>query len=348
MNNIQEHIISKDASVRQALEMLNKLPKTLTLFALNEKNQLVGTLTDGDIRRGFINNKTLDDPVNSFLTSNFHYLDHNQIDVKKIKEIKAKGIKLLPVLNEQKEIIKIYDLQKVKSILPLCAVIMAGGKGERLAPITNTIPKPMILLGNRPIIEHNIDRLISFGIEKIYISVNYLKDQIIDYFGDGSKKGIEIEYIHEDKPLGTAGALSLISNFTQDILLLNSDLFTNIDYEDLYLTYIEQKANLAIASTPYTVNIPYAILRENENVIQSFKEKPTNTHYANAGIYIIQKDLIKSVPKNTFYNATDLLQNTLDKKLKVVHNPIVGYWIDIGKHEDLVRAKDIAKHIKND
>ncbi|MFC2093006.1 sugar phosphate nucleotidyltransferase [Bacteroidota bacterium] len=344
MKNIQDHIIHQNASIKEALAQLNRLPKTLTLFVVNNNQQLVGTLTDGDIRRGFLRGKTLENQVGSFVTADYHYLG-NSIDVHEIKKIKEKGIRLLPVLNKEKQIVKVYDLHKLNSVLPIDAFIMAGGRGQRLRPITDTIPKSMIRLGEKPIIEHNIDYLISFGIEKFYISVNYLKEQIIDYFGDGSDKEVIIEYIEEEKPLGTAGSLSLVESFEQNVLLTNSDLFTSIDYEDLYLAYLERNADMAIASVPYTVNIPYAILEEQDNFIKSFKEKPTNTHYANAGIYLIKKDLINEIPSNEFFNTIDLMQLAINKKKRIIHNQLVGYWIDIGIMEDLRRAQEIVKHL---
>jgi len=344
MKNIQDHIINQNASIKEAMSQIDKLPKTLTLFVVNGNNQLEGTLTDGDIRRGFIKGKTLEDAVRSFVSEKYYFLN-NGIDVHQIKKLKEKGIRLLPVLNQNKQIERVYDLFHLNSVLPLDVVIMAGGKGQRLRPITDTIPKPMIRLGEKPIIEHNIDRLISFGIEKIYISINYLGEQIREYFGNGSDKGISIEYIEESKPLGTAGALSLIDKFENDVLLTNSDLFTNIDYEDFYLAFLEKEADMAIATVPYTVSIPYAILNEQDGFIRSFKEKPSNTHYANAGIYLIKKELISRIPKNQFYNTTDLMQYAIESNKKIIHNPLVGYWIDIGKNEDLIRAQEIVKHL---
>ncbi|MBN2638866.1 MAG: nucleotidyltransferase family protein [Bacteroidales bacterium] len=347
MKNIQDHIIKEDASIRAALEQLNSLPKTLTLFVVNDKNQLKGTLTDGDIRRGFVNGKGLDEKVSDFLHGGFQYVNQHGIDVKMIQLLKNKGIRLLPILDNSNEIIEVYDLNTLESVLPLDAVIMAGGRGQRLRPITDISPKPMIELGGKPIIEHNIDRLISFGIKNFYISVNYLKDQIMEYFGDGSQKGISIQYIQEDRPLGTAGALSLVDSFENDVLLTNSDLFTSIDYEDLYLAFSSKNADMAVASIPYTVSIPYAIFYEENHQITGFKEKPSNTHYANAGIYIIRKEMIESIPKNEFYNATDLMQYAIEFNKKIIHNPIVGYWIDIGNYEDLKKAQEIVKHIKH-
>jgi len=344
MKNIQDHIINEKAPIKKALEQLNKLPNTLTLFVVNEKQQLTGTLTDGDIRRGFLNERSLEDHTGRFVTSNFHYMD-NGIDVQKVKKLKNKGIRLLPVIDKNKQIKKVYDLHRLNSVLPLDAVIMAGGRGQRLRPITDTIPKPMIKLGGKPIIEHNIDRLIAYGIENIYISVNYLKEKIMEYFGDGTDKGINIQYIEEEKPLGTAGALSLVKEFENDILLTNSDLFTNIDFEDFYLAFFKRNADMAVASIPYTVNIPYAILEEHKGSITHFKEKPSNTHYANAGIYLLKKELVNKIPQNEFFDSTNLMQDTIDSNKKVIHNPLIGYWIDIGNHEDLQRAQEIVKHI---
>lgn len=344
MKNIQNHIIHQNASIKEALAQINKLDHTLTLFVVNDLNQMKGTLTDGDIRRGFLAGNTLNDSVDKFTAETFHFLN-NGIDVQKIRKLKSDGIRLLPLLNDKKEIIEVYDLHRLNSVLPVDAVIMAGGRGNRLKPLTDNIPKPMLKIGNKPIIEHTIDRLISYGIETIYISVNYLKEQIIDYFGDGSAKEISIIYIEEKKPLGTAGALSLIKNFKNNILLTNSDLFTNINYEVLYLTFHYQHADMAIASVPYTVNIPYAILEGGKNIIKKFKEKPSNTHYANAGIYLLRKELINDIPKNEFYNITDLMQSAIDNNKKIIHNPLIGYWIDIGQKEDLDKANEIVKHL---
>jgi len=271
----------------------------------------------------------MDDNVDKFISKKFHFIN-NDIDVKQIQKLKSENISLLPVINNKREITKVYNLQKLNSILPLEAIIMAGGRGERLKPLKDNVPKPMLKIGDKPIIEHNIDRLISFGIETIYISVNYLKEQIINYFGNGETKGIDIKYIVEEKPLGTAGSISLIKNLKKDIIVTNSDLFTNIDFEDLFLAYTSQRAELAIASVPYTVNIPYAILKEEDKIVKCFKEKPINTHYANAGIYILNKELINKIPADSFYNMTDLMQNTIDNNKKIIHNPLIGYWIDIG------------------
>jgi len=345
MKNFINYTILKDISCLDALRKLDDEKSNQTLFVLDEQNKLIGTVTDGDIRRGLIKGLNLDSPIHLFCYPNFSYIN-GKLDVSNIHKLKKEGIKVLPKLNALGQIEKVYDLSRLNSILPLHAIIMAGGKGERLRPLTDKTPKPMLPLGDKPIIEHNIDRLISFGIDTITISVRYLSDQIINYFGDGSAKGITIHYIEEDAPLGTIGCVAQIKQTEHEaILVLNSDVFTNIDFEDFYLDFEKENADMAVASIPYSVDIPYAIMELNENNITSFKEKPKNTYYANAGIYLIKNESLAHIPKNSFFNATDLMDAIMASNGKLIHSPITGYWIDIGKHDDYNKAKEIIKHL---
>lgn len=345
MKNFINYTIHQQANCLEALKKLGQEDSNQTLFVLDEKERLIGTVTDGDIRRGLIKGLNLDSPVAQFCYPNFSFIN-GKIDVVQIHRLKKEGIKVLPKLNVHGQIEKVYDLARLNSILPLHAVIMAGGKGERLRPLTDKVPKPMLPLGDKPIIEHNIDRLISFGINTITISVRYLSEQIISYFGDGSSKGITINYIEEDAPLGTIGCVAQIEKIAHEaILVLNSDVFTNIDFEDLYLTFLRENADMAVASIPYSVDIPYAIMELDEISITSFKEKPKNTYYANAGIYMIRKDCLAYIPKNSFFNATDLMDTIIANNGKLIHSPITGYWIDIGKHDDYNKAKELIRHL---
>ena len=346
MINFKPNLISDKSTILEAMQQLDDIPGTLTLFVLNDDEKLIGTLTDGDIRRGFLRGMGLSDKTSDFMTTKYRAMDKDH-DVLDFKTIRNSGIRLLPELDDFGHITKIYDLKKRKSNLPLECVIMAGGRGERLRPHTDNTPKPMLDVGGKPILEHNIDRLISFGIDKIYITIRYLGQQIVDYFGDGSAKGISIEYIWEDEPLGTAGALSLIKNIkTNYFVLMNSDLFTDVYFEDLFLNIINNRADMGISSVTHTVKIPYGIFEEDNQKVKSIQEKPIFTHYANAGIYILRRELIQHIPENTFFDITDLIEELLKKEMVIIQNPIIGYWIDIGKHDDYQRALEIAKHIK--
>lgn len=349
MQSFDKHLIHQEASVIEAMVKIGDVPQNLTLFVHDRTGRVVGAVTDGDIRRGLIQGRKLDDSISEFMMREFQFISDHNIDVKKIRSIRNKGIKLLPMLDVDRRIVKVFDLNKQRGILPLECMIMAGGRGERLRPLTDKTPKPLLRIGNKPIIEHNVDRLIRYGIEKIYISLRYLGQQIVDHLGDGSSKGIHIEYVWEDEPLGTAGALSLVPNFDSDyILLMNSDLFTDIDFEDLYWQVKNRDASMGIASVPYTVNIPYAIFEEERNSIIRFEEKPTQTNYANAGIYLFKKKWLDRIPEKTFFNTTDLLQAVINAGEKVIHNPIVGYWIDIGKMDDYNKAREIARHLQDE
>ena len=349
MKNYSEHIISVNTPVRDVLNHLTNLPniESRTLFIIDKTETLIGTITDGDIRRGLIKGLDITSDVSFFMNSNFRYIVDSENNVEKIKHYRSIGVELIPLVNTEKKILKIFDLSIVESIIPTSALIMAGGRGERLKPLTDSIPKPMLHIGEKPIIEHNIDRLIKYGVKEFFISVKYLADQIIDYFGDGSKKGISIKYIIENESLGTIGALSLIENISnQNIIVMNSDLLTNIDFEDFYNYYSNQDCAMCVASIPYSVNIPYAVLETENNEVVSFAEKPKYTYYSNAGVYIMNSDIRNKIPKNTFFNATDLMENIIQNKLSIKHYPILGYWLDIGRHDDYNKAQEDIKHIK--
>jgi len=349
MNDYKQLCIQENTPILEAIERIGDLSGPLTLLVVNKKNQMVGTLTDGDIRRGFLNGCILDDDVSHFILKNFQYVV-GLPDPSKIREIKNLGIKLLPVLDKNGCIQDIYNLQYVKNLLPLEAVIMAGGRGERLRPLTDTIPKSMLKIGEKPILERNIDLLKRYGIRKFYISVNYLSEQICEYFGNGDSKNIEIRYIYEEKPLGTAGALSLIKGqiSTEYFIHINSDLFTDANIENLFIDTISEAAEMGIFSVPYNINIPYGILEGVKNKVHSIKEKPTYTHYANAGMYIVKSSLINNIPANSIFNMTHLIEMLTATYQKVIHTPITGFWIDIGNREDYIKAQDIAKYSFND
>lgn len=225
---------------------------------------------------------------------------------------------------------------------------MAGGKGTRLMPLTKDTPKPLLKVGDKPIIEHNIDRLANFGIDQQFISIKHLGHLIKDYFGNGENKSINIKYITEEKPLGTIGAISTVQEtLLHDVqLVMNSDILTNINYEEFYTEFINEEADFAVATIPYEVKIPYAVLVTEGKNITNFKEKPTYTYYSNAGIYLMKKDIIKLIPKNKFYNTTDLMEDLIRRGKKVISFPILDYWLDVGKHDDYQKAQEDIKHLK--
>lgn len=347
MENYSKHIAQIDTPVKEVLKKLDALASDAILFLVDHKQKLVGSLTDGDLRRGFIRGLDFETPLRDFIQPNPKYIQHGKYDLKEIISLREKFFTVFPVLNAKLEIINVVNFRHQKSYLPVDAMIMAGGRGERLKPLTNLKPKPLLVVGDKPIIEHNIDRLNTFGVDDIWISVKYMGEQIVQYLQDGKEKGVRINYVWENEALGTAGALTLVDDFAHDhILMMNSDLLTNIDFEDFYLFYQEQDADFAVACIPYQLNVPYAVMETDGNLVKSFKEKPTYTHYANAGIYLMKKKVIQSIPKNTLFNATDLMDLLISNNKKVVAYPLVNYWLDIGKHEDFQKAQMDIKNIK--
>lgn len=341
-------VINENRTILDALHKLNFIRNVsrLILFVSSKNGTIIGSLTDGDIRRSLIKDNDLYKKVGKICFKKFHYKYESNAFIE-LNALREKDIKILPLLKKDKTLSRIIDLETTKSLLPLECMIMAGGRGKRLSPLTDNVPKPMLTLGNKPIIEHNIDRLISFGINKIYISVKYLGDQIESYFGDGSSKGIQIEYIWENKPLGTAGALSLVNEFKTDhILLMNSDLFTNVDFEGIYLKLINEKADMVVASTEYKVDVPYAVFECDNEKVKEFKEKPSYIYHSNAGVYMFKKELVDMIPKNSYLDITDLMDKLVANGNKLLHDPIRGYWIDIGKPIDYKKAQEFIQHIK--
>jgi dTDP-glucose pyrophosphorylase len=343
---LNRYIINSSSSVIDALIKIDQLTSTLTIFIINDNEQVIGTVTDGDIRRGLIKGLSLDSPIFDFAYTDFSYLTEGSDDFSKLKEFRQRKLKAVPLLSIDKKLIKLYDFTITKSILPVDAVIMAGGKGIRLRPLTNETPKPLLKVGNKEIIAYNFDRLHQYGINNQFVAVNYMGEQIEKYCNNYKNKEIHFTLIKENDYLGTAGALTLIKNFEhEEILLMNSDILTNIDYEDFYISFIEKNADIMVASIPYQISLPYAILESENHLVKSFKEKPSYTYYANAGIYLLKRKLLNKIPKDQFFNATDLMDMVLQNNFKLLHYPITSYWLDIGKHEDFERAQKDISHI---
>jgi dTDP-glucose pyrophosphorylase len=346
VRNFTEHLISHRTSLKDALAVLNKLAKDAIAFVVDEQRQLIGSLTDGDVRRGLLKGLTPNDRVDFFLQPDPKYIRKDQYTIEEIIELREKNFRIIPVLNGHREIVNVVNFSFHTSYLPLDAVIMAGGKGSRLKPLTDNIPKPLLKVGDKAIIDHGLDRLRQFGVDDFWVSLNYLGEQIEAHFGDGKERGVNINYIREEKPLGTIGAVSQVKEFQHDyVLVTNSDILTNIDYEDFFLDFLEKEADMAVVTIPYQVNVPYAVLETSDNRILSFTEKPTFTYYSNGGIYLIKRKILEHIPTSSFYNSTDLMQKLILEHHRVISYPLRQYWLDIGKPSDFKKAQEDIKHI---
>ena len=343
-------LISSDANIRQALKVLNDVVSTnQTLFVVDAEKHVVGTLTDGDVRRGLVNGAALEDSVVKIMHRNFQSMQEADVhNVKLLKHLREEEIYNVPILDADGKYVCSINLIQYKSYLPLDAVIMAGGKGERLRPLTLTTPKPLLPVGNKAIIDNNVDRLISYGVEHISVTVNYLAEQIEEHYKN-PHNDVQVECVRESKFLGTMGAVRLVKEFHNDVVLvMNSDLFTDIDFEDMYLHFIENKADMSIAAVPYTVSIPFGICDLDGRDVKGIVEKPTYNYYANAGIYMLRREVLDTIPENEYYNATDLIDALVQKKSKVIRYPLKGTWIDIGSMSEYQKAQDLIKHMKEE
>jgi dTDP-glucose pyrophosphorylase len=346
MSNYKRHLIISGSLIKHALVQLDELSTDAILFVIDNNQKLIGSLTDGDIRRGLIKGISIENKVDDIIQENPRVIRKGDTDIDKVIEFRDNHYRIIPIVDLEDKVINVINFREFKSYLPVDVVIMAGGKGQRLLPLTESTPKPLLFVGDKPIIEHNIDRLALYGIDNFWISINYLGDQLKSYFEDGSSKNINIKYVKEDIPLGTIGAVSLISDFKHDfVLITNSDILTNIDYEHFFLDFINQNADMAIVTIPYNVNIPYAVLDTDDGQVLSFKEKPTFTYYSNGGIYLVKRQLLEHLPINEFYNATDLISKLINLKMKVYSYPLTEYWLDIGNHDDFKKAQKDVKNL---
>ncbi len=350
--SIQRHIISKKATVRESLTALNKLSgDSMTLFAIDDEGHLIGSVTDGDIRRALIDGHTTEDKVADIAFRRFISLTAGASLKERYQTVaraRERHINLLPVTTDG-ILTDILDLRKMRSAIPADAVLMAGGRGERLRPLTLETPKPLLKVGGKPIIDYNVEALQSYGVSDIYVTVNYLKEQIIDHFADPRWQG-RVHCIEEPRRLGTLGSVALIDTLSQDyVIVMNSDLLTNIDFERLWQHHMASGAVLTMATIPYTVSIPFAILKTEGDRVTGLEEKPTFNHFANAGVYIIDRKVLSGIRRGEYLDAPDFVKALIAQGKKVSHFSIDGTWIDIGSPDDFRYANEVmhgapAKH----
>lgn len=344
---MRQYFINEEASVKDALVAINGITHDgESLIVVDAEQRMVGSLTDGDIRRGLIAGAELSDVVSKIMHRDFKYVKQAEFDVVHLKAFRDRRIMFVPVLDEQKRVVDVVNMTKYKSKLPIDAVLMAGGKGERLRPLTEKTPKPLLKVGGKCIIDHNVDRLISYGVEHVNVTVNYLGEQLEGHFAT-PRDGVQVRTFREPKFLGTIGSIKFVDTFYNDtILVMNSDLFTNIDYEDFFLYFQQNDAEMSVAAVPYNVSIELGILDLDGRNVKGLLEKPKFNYYANAGIYLIKKRALAEIPEDTFFHASHLVEKLIAQGKKVISYPLNGTWIDIGTPQEYQKAKDLVKHLR--
>lgn len=341
------HFVSASADIYQALELINSLGgESMTLFALDAEGRIAGTVTDGDIRRAILRGAQSSTRLENVMHREFYRLSPEEDRYTATSIARDKGIDLLPVTDADGYITELIDLRYLEASLPLDAVLMAGGKGERLRPLTLDCPKPLLRLGDKPIIDINVERLKRVGIRNIFVTVNYLREMIEEHFSEPSGN-VQVKCVAEPKRLGTFGSLSLIDGFVHDnILVMNSDLLTTLSFEKMYAHHIRSEAALTMAVVPYTVSVPYAILRTDGDRVTGLEEKPVYNHFANAGVYILRRDLLSRLPHGEYTDAPDFIEELIRDGGKVGYYPVDGLWVDIGSPTDFKRASELMSLVK--
>ncbi len=339
-NNIEDLFISPHASMIDAIRIIDKGGAQIALV-VDESKKLIGILADGDIRRALLKGKDLSISVENIMIKDFTFITTQDNEKEAIEKMRTHTLRQIPVLNNEGKAIKILLLQEllIKPKLNNTVVIMAGGEGKRLRPITENCPKPMLKVGNKPMLEIILEQCIKSGISNFYISVNYLKEKIISYFGDGSELGIKIEYLEEDFPLGTAGSLSLIREKLKDpVIVINGDVLTRTNLNKLLDFHRNKDADATLCVQQHEFKFPYGVVQVDGINLNSFEEKPSYINLINTGIYVINPKLIANIPQNKYMDMPSLLIKSRAAQSKVIVYPIHEYWIDVGRPESLKKV----------
>ena len=336
-------------SLMDSIERIESSSSRLAVV-LSESNTVLGTVTDGDVRRHLLGGGSLQDDVVDAMNSSPIVGRNTDSKSVLLGLLRENNIRSLPLIDQNKKFLRIVcdlelsDANVDDGALPSfpVAVIMAGGKGRRLGDITKNLPKPMVKIQGVPLLERLVLDLAKGGVDQIFISINYLGHLIKDYFGDGSKYGISIQYLEENIELGTGGALSLLPNFTDQtpILVMNGDILTTLQYSALLETHISHEASITIGAVNYESQVPYGVITHSSGLVSEIIEKPTHVHLCNAGIYAISSEVLKFIPRGQFFNITDLIQNCLGSGRRVGVFPLHEYWSDIGTPDDLEVARE--------
>jgi dTDP-glucose pyrophosphorylase/CBS domain-containing protein len=339
--------IRPDATLIAALNQIDRVGKGI-IIVVDDNDRFLGTITDGDIRRGILAGLGTDHPIAGILeTKNTSYpmspttapigtpSDHL------IRLMRQNGVRQIPLLDSEQRVAGLVTLEELlPEVWPTAqAVIMAGGFGTRLRPYTDNLPKPMLPVGDQPLMELTVRQLQSAGIRHVNISTHYLADKIIDHFGDGSEFGVEFKYLHEDQPLGTAGALKLMAPPQERFLVINGDILTRIDYRTLLAYHVEQKAVLTVGVRKYEFKVPYGVVETDGPFIRQLVEKPSMKFFVNAGIYVLEPSVYELIPTDRRFDMTELINLLLERGLPVISFPILEYWLDIGQQPDYEKAQ---------
>lgn len=347
MDCIEPYVIQPNASLRDAMSLIDKNSKGI-VFVVGPKNYLLGSISDGDIRRAILEGITLETPVQSLIDKRKQAGGSRPVtasvdatDADLLKLMNESEIRQIPVTDSEGRILRITFLPDLVRDYeaPMTAVIMAGGFGTRLRPLTENTPKPMLPVGNKPILEWTIEQLKKTGINQISLTTHYHPEAISKHFGNGDNFGVEINYVHEEKPLGTAGALGLLGRVKGPLLVMNGDILTRVDFRSMLEFHRKKKSCLTVGVRQYAMKVPYGVIECKEERVCSVSEKPELRFLVNAGIYLLEGKALEYIPHDHNFDMPDLIQSLINDNQVVVSFPIVEYWLDVGRPADYEQAQ---------
>jgi dTDP-glucose pyrophosphorylase len=348
--NLSHLVVGLEASLRDVMACVDRNAKGIALI-VDEDHHLIGTITDGDLRRAILSGFDLNLPVQKLMErrADTPYpvpltAPMQTSDAELLHLMNERGLRHIPLVDDAGRVVDIALLSNlVKEYeLPLAAVVMAGGFGTRLRPLTEDLPKPMLPVGDRPLLEWTLEQLRRAGIRRVNVTTHYKAEKITNYFGDGQQFGVELSYVTEECPLGTAGALGLIEARGEPLLVINGDILARVDYRAMLEHHRGRCAEMTVAVGQYETQVPYGVLDVDGDRVQRLREKPTLTFLVNAGIYLLEPSVVRCIPNGKRFDMTELIQQLLDERRPVSTFPIIGYWLDIGKHGDYVQAQEDA------
>lgn len=340
IKEIIEIFIKAEDSIKTAMEAIDKGSRGIALIVDGEQ-RLVGTVTDGDIRRAILKGFSLKEPVKTIMNSNYIFITRNYSRTLVTTIFQNRGIMQLPVLDDDMRVVDVIFYHEFfeETVKENWALIMAGGLGTRLHPLTSETPKPMLRVGAKPIIETIIEQLKSYGYKNIILCLNYKADIIRNYFQDGSNFGVNIRYINEKKRLGTAGAIKLVKDYIdKPFFVLNGDILTKLNFEQFMQFHIKSGNCVTIGTKKYEIQIPYGVVDLSDEKVTGLKEKPCSSYFISGGMYCLDPDAIDMIPEDEYFDITQLISDYLDKGKKVGSFPITEYWMDIGRIDDYNQA----------
>lgn len=344
MSDWRKVLLSPVESISRAIEILDIEAQRIVLI-VGEENRLLGTVTDGDIRRGLLGHVSMDASVSEIMnkTPKVASADDSKETIMSI--IKTYDLLQVPLLDSSGSVVGMETLQHLISLKKYDnpVFLMAGGFGKRLHPLTIDTPKPLLKVGDKPILQSILESFINQGFHNFYISTHYKAEMVRDHFGNGDTWGVSINYVHEDKPLGTAGAIALLPEDISELplIMMNGDLLTRINFEQLLQYHSESGGVTTMCVREYDFQVPYGVVTARDNCVEKILEKPVHKFFVNAGIYVLSSKLCQSVNEDVYLDMPDLLQNRIVEGDQVNMFPVHEYWLDIGRMEDFEKAQEV-------